>query len=213
MLCVDASIFSKRIWVYEYPSDILPTVRMSSYRPPHRRNVWPDREAEKREAARKAEEEIRKKNEMNETNFPTLSTARPVSALGGNRFAELAQRWAVDDEVDRRMTDYKNAQKAADKRETDEIVAHRVRRRRDARHDEEQDEEELAPLPQAPPQNTLGIEDDIGWTEVKRKTQKPRRELTIEELDERARRQEEDNRDDEFNGHLFESNRHDHDRV
>ena len=31
--------------------------KMSSYRPSYRRNVWPDREAEKREAARKAEED------------------------------------------------------------------------------------------------------------------------------------------------------------
>lgn len=190
---------------------------MSSYRPPYRRNVWPDREAEKREAARKAEEEEKRRTEMNETNFPTLSTAHPMNsrdAFGGNRFAELAQRWAVDDEVDRRMTDYKNAQKAADKRETDEIMAHRVRRRRDARHDEEQDEEELAPLPEIPRPVTTGIEDDVGWTEVKRKTRKPKRELTVEEMDERERlRQEEERREDEFNSHLFESNRHDHDRV
>jgi hypothetical protein len=186
---------------------------MSSYRPSYRRNAWPDRAAEQREAARKADEETRKKNEMNETNFPSLSTAHPMNRTDGNRFAQLAQRWAVDDEVDRRMADYKTAQEAADKREAEQIMARRVRRRRDARHDEEQDEEELAPLPEVPRQNTLGIEDDVGWIDVKRKTRKLKIEMTIEELDERARRQDEENHEDDFNGHLFESNRHDHDRV
>ena len=190
--------------------------KMSSYRPPYRRNVWPDREAEKREAARKAEEEQKRRTEMNETNFPTLSTARPMNqrdALDGNQFAKLAQQWAIDDAVDRRMAEYKKFQEAVDRRETDRIALHRTRTRH-ARHDEQEDEEELAPLPQAPPPTTTGIEDDVGWTEVKRKTRKPKRELTIDELDERERlRQEDERREDEFNGHLFESNRHDHDRV
>jgi hypothetical protein len=194
---------------------IYPTVKMSSYRPPYRRNVWPDREAEKREAARKAEEEQKRRMEMNTTNFPELSTARPVNqreSLDGNRFAQLAQKWAVDDEVDRRMAEYKKFQEAADRRDTEMILSRRTRTRYE-RHDDQQDEEELAPEPQAPTTN-LGIEDDIGWTEVKRKTRKPKRELTIDELDARERlRAEEEKREDEFNGHLFESNRHDHDRV
>lgn len=183
---------------------------MSSYRPPYRRNVWPDRAAEQREAARKAEEEQKRRTEMNETNFPTLSVAHPVNQLSGNQFARLAQQWAVDDEVNRQMTEYKKAQEAADRRDTEQIMARRVRRRY-ARHDVDQDEEELAPPPREPV--APGIEDDVGWTEVKRKTRKPKRELTIEELDERARRQEEDDQEEDFNGHLFESNRHDHDRV
>ena len=188
---------------------------MSSYRPPYRRNAWPDRDAEKREAARKAEEEQKRRMEMNDTNFPSLSTARPMNqrdALGGNRFAQLAQQWAINDEVDRRMAEYKKSKEDAERRETEQIMAHRVRTRH-ARHDEEEDEEELAPLPEEP-RGTVGIEDDVGWTEVKRKSYKGKRELTVEELDERARIQEEDERrEDDFNGHLFESNRHDHDRV
>ena len=80
--------------------------------------------------------------------------------------------------------------------------------------EEEQDEEDLAPLPQLPQPVTTGIEDDVGWTEVKRKSYKTKRELTVDEMDERERvRQEEERREDDFNGHLFESNRHDHDRV
>ncbi len=189
---------------------------MSSYRPPYRRNVWPDREAEKREAARKAEEEQKRRMEMNTTNFPELSTAHPVNtrdSLGGNKFATLAQQWAVDDEVDRRIAEHKKFQEAVDRRDTERIMSRRMKTHQ-ARHDEQYDEEDLAPLPQPPQQPAAGIEDDGGWTEVKRKTRKVKRELTVEEMDELERRRQEDERkEDEFNGHLFESNRHDHDRV
>ncbi len=189
---------------------------MSSYRPSYRRNVWPDREAEKREAARKAEEEQKRRMEMNDINFPTLSTARPINqidSLEGNQFAKLARQWAVDEDADRRMAEHKKFQEAAERQEIQRFTAHRVRSRR-VRHDEQQDEEELSPLPKPPQQSNLGIEDDVGWTEVKGKTYKPKRELTIEEMDERERiREEDDRKEDEFNGHLFESNRHDHHRV
>jgi hypothetical protein len=189
---------------------------MSSYRPSYRRNVWPDREAEKREAARKAEEEQKRRMVMNDTNFPTLSTARPMNereTLGGNQFAQLAQQWAVNDAVDRRMAEHKKFQEAVDRRESQRITTHKIKTRH-ARHDEEEDEEDLAPLPQAPPQNNLGIEDDVGWTEVRRKTRKQKAELTVDEMDEMEhRRQEDERKEEDFNGHLFESNRHDHDRV
>ena len=199
-----------------YPTPFPYTVKMSSYRTPYqRRNVWPDREAEKREAARKAEEEQKRRTEMNETNFPTLSTARPVNqreVLRGNHFANLAERWAVDEETERRAAEYRKLQEAADRREAERIMSHRVNLRRshhEERHEEEYDQEELAPQPQQP------ALDDGGWTEVTHKKKRnPKRELTIEEMDERERRREqEERRDDEFNGHLFESNRHDHDRV
>lgn len=154
--------------------------------------------------------------EMNVTNFPTLSTAHPMNqrdALPGNQFAKLAQQWAVNDEVDRRMAEYKKFQEAAERRDTERIRARHVRTHH-ARHDDTYDEEELAPLPEPPQQTTTGIEDDVGWTEVKRKTRKPKRELTVEEMDERDRiRREEERREEDFNGHLFDSNRHDHDRV
>ncbi len=182
---------------------------MSSYRPSYRRNVWPDREAEKREAARKAEEEIRKKNEMNEANFPSLSTARPVKKASGTEFAQLAQNWAVNDEVGRRMAEYKKFQEAAERTDRERIAARHAQRTRHERVDDDYDEEELAPEPRAPTGSVF--DDDAGWTEVKHKSYKPKRELTVEEMDERDRRQEEENT--EFNAHLFESNRHDHDRV
>ena len=187
---------------------------MSSYRHPYRRNAWPDRDAEKREAARKAEEETRKKNVMNETNFPTLSTARPVVQPVGNQYASLAEKWAVDDQVDKRVTESKKIQESADRRDVERIVTRHTRFRYE-RHDDEYDDEELAPEPRQVPTGVgLGIENDVGWAEVKRKAYKPKRELTIDELDERARLQDENDRPEhDFNGDLFESNRHDHDRV
>lgn len=185
---------------------------MSSYRPPYRRF---DREAEKREAERKAAEEERRRTEMNHTNFPELSTAHPVNqreALGGNQFAKLAQKWAIDAEVDRRMEEHKRFKQAVENQNMERIQARRSQQSRYARHDEEY-EEELAPTPAAAAGGSA-LGDDVGWTEVKRKTRKPKRELTVEEMDERDRQREQaENSAEDFNGHLFDSNRHDHDRV
>ena len=61
--------------------------------------------------------------------------------------------------------------------------------------------------PQVQPQEDLG-----GWTEVRRTKRKFKRELTLEEMDARERGREAQE-DGEFNTQLFESNRHDHDRV
>jgi hypothetical protein len=55
-------------------------------------------------------------------------------------------------------------------------------------------------------------QDDVGWTEVRRTKRKFKRELTLEEMDARERGREAQE-DGEFNTQLFESNRHDHDRV
>jgi hypothetical protein len=63
--------------------------------------------------------------------------------------------------------------------------------------------------PQVQPQ----VQDDVGWTEVRRNKRKFKHELTIEEMDARERQRETKQDDGEFNTQLFESNRHDHDRV
>jgi hypothetical protein len=57
------------------------------------------------------------------------------------------------------------------------------------------------------------LQDDVGWTEVRRTKRKFKRELTVEEMDARERQRETKQDDGEFNTQLFESNRHDHDRV
>ena len=58
-------------------------------------------------------------------------------------------------------------------------------------------------------------DDEGGWTEVKRKIRKVKAELTVDEMDARERRLQALNEatDGEFNGELFDSKRHDHDRV
>ena len=174
---------------------------MSSYRPPHRR------------FAREAEESRKIEQEQKQSNFPSL-TNRPVNsreAMSGNKYAQLAQKWAIDEEVDRRMAEYKRLQEEADRRDVERIANRHAQRTRHARHDEEYDEEELAPAA-TPVASTGGFGDDVGWTEVKRKTHKPKRELTVEEMDELERKRQEEDAT-EFNAHLFDSNRHDHDKV
>ena len=64
----------------------------------------------------------------------------------------------------------------------------------------------VAPKPQ------VQEDDGGGWTEVRRTKRKVKRELTLEEMDARERGREAQE-DGEFNTQLFESNRHDHDRV
>lgn len=68
----------------------------------------------------------------------------------------------------------------------------------------------------APKPTVRPLEDDGGgWIEVKRKIRKVERELTVDEMDARERRLQALNEatDGEFNGELFDSKRHDHDRV
>ena len=176
---------------------------MSSYRPPHRRDTDDRRKTDER------------RTEMNSANFPSLSSsARATTGKSGNQYARFAEKWAIDEEVDRRMAEYKRLQEEADKRDMERIAARHAQRTRYARHDEEYDEEELAPS--ATPAAAAGdFGDDMGWTEVKRKTPKPKREMTVEEMDERDRQREqaEKNSGEDFNAHLFDSNRHDHDKV
>ena len=190
------------------PIDTTLQNRMSSYRPPYqRKQYWSDRDAQ-REAERKAaEEEQRRKTVMNETNYPTLSTARPQQAPKGNQYAKLAEQWAVDAEVDRRMEHYKKIQQSAERHNTERIASRHIQQHsRQARHDEYY-EEEMATEPVA----RSVLDDDAGWTEAKRKTRRGRRELTDEELEALDKKQDETA--EEFNSHLFDSNRHDHDRV
>jgi hypothetical protein len=174
------------------------------YRPPQKQAYnWREREAE---AARKAaEEEQKRKTAFNETNFPSLTTMRPQGAVKGNQYAQLAQKWAIDAEVDRRMEEYKKFREASDRIE---VMHRRSRESRYERHDEEYEEE----MEEEPRPVRSFLDDDAGWSEVKGRTYKGPRERTVEEMD-RAAQEKQEQEDMEFNGHLFDSNRHDHDRV
>lgn len=168
---------------------------------------WRDREAARK--AQQEEAERRKKTEVNETNFPTFSTAKPTQAAAGSVFAQLASKWATDEQMDKQIAEYRRQKEESERRQYESF--YRVRRL--SRDDEEEDEEETqAPAPAPPP---APVEDDeSGWIEVKpRKVRKPKRELSIAEMEARDRQREAEEQDAEFNAHLYESGRHDHDRV
>lgn len=191
---------------------------MSAYRPPHRQN-WREREAQ-REAARK-EEELKRKTELNAVNFPPLTKTLKFQATpAGSQFATLAEKWAKSDEVDRRMEEYHRHREMTEQLEAEQIRARRLRF--DRSYDEvreEEEEDDYMDTPSAPKATNSMLDltpqqkDDDGWTEVKRKTRKPKRELTIDELEAADRAHAAVEQEEEFNAHLFDSNRHDHDRV
>lgn len=178
---------------------------MSSYIPPHMRN--------KRQQWKPTAEDESKKYAKTEQNFPSLSARAQTSARGapsGNKYAQLAQQWAVDDEVSRQMEAYKKDKEERERRERESMFVFRQRQREGSRFDnyeEEYDEDVSAPSYRDP------ALDDEGWTTIDRKSRKEKRELTVEEMDRLQAEQDRKEDDFELNGHLFESNRHDHDRV
>jgi hypothetical protein len=181
---------------------------MSFYRNPRQR--YPDRAAEKREADRKAEAEAKKRTEMNATNFPSLSETSAPAAVAGNKYAQFAEKWAVDASTEQRMEAYKKSQEERKRRETENMFVFRQRRleSRFENYEEEYDEDVSAPSYRP------AELDETGWTQVGRKARKEKQDLTVEQLDERAREMDEGmGQDGDFNEHLFESNRHDHHRV
>lgn len=174
------------------------------YRPPQKQAYnWREREAES--ARKAAEEEQRKKNVMNENNFPTLTTVRPQGTVKGNQYAQLAQKWAIDAEVDKRMEDYKKFREASDRIA---VMHSHSRESRYERH-EEYYEEDMEDQPK--PARSF-LDDDAGWSEVRGKSYKPPREKSVEEMD-RMVQERQEQEDMEFNGELFDSNRHDHHKV
>jgi hypothetical protein len=179
---------------------------MSTYRAPHRYNRS-EQEAAQRRAA---EEAAKKKMMMNETNFPTLVTALPIvekEDASGTQFAKLATEWAQDVEADRVMKETKKQRKERERKEA-AVTMFRYTPQRESRA--EHVEEEVAPTPQV---YTATLDDGGGWTKVERKVFKEKRELTIEEIEEKYADNDGSDGDGEFNGHLLDSKRHDHDRV
>lgn len=191
---------------YEYN---IPTTefKMSAYNHSHKRqdSYWRQRDAQ-REAERKAaEEEQKRKTLFNSTNFPTLTDVRQQETVKGNEYAQLARKWAVDTEVDRRIEEHKKFREASDKIE---VMHRRSHSTRYERHDEDY-EEEMEDQPKAA---RSFLDDDVGWSEVKGRSYKGPRDRSVEEMDRMAQEKQEQEETD-FNGHLFESNRHDHHKV
>jgi len=184
---------------------------MSFYRPPHRSTRREREEAERRAA----EEAAKKRLVMNETNFPMLVTAQPISEkedTSGTRFAELANEWAQNAEAERVTKETRKQRIERERREAQMSNLRYAPRlgNRAVREQREEEEEEVAPAPQV---YTAELDDGGGWTKVTRKVRKEKRELTIEEIEEKFADKDGSEDDGEFNGHLLESKRHDHDRV
>ena len=191
---------------------------------------WRQREQE-RDAARKAAERKaiddadRKKFEKTDNNFPTLTTStRPAyMAAAGNKFASLAEKWARDKEVEDKMKEMRRLRDEADQRESAAIKArsrmYAPSSGRDDYYEEADDYEYDNYKPTAPISSSnlgAGLQNEsLGWTEVSRKAIKTNRDMTIEQMDAREYRLREMNdiNETEFNGDLFDSKRHDHDRV
>lgn len=157
-----------------------------------------------------------KKMENTEANFPTLSTAHPVVrhlVIPPGGFADLAKKWATSDEDTRKKDAARQSRFEESEYDTAIFPIRRYAPNREPGYVCDYEEE----TPSAPaPDSDLNREEDRGWTVVQNhKTRKPKRELTIDEMDERERRLggSGGDADYEFNGELYESNRHDHDRV
>lgn len=179
---------------------------MSTYRAPHRYNRREHEEAQRRAAA----EAQQKKMTMNETNFPVLVTAQPIvekEDASGTQFAKLATEWAEDVEADRMMKETKKQKKERERKES-EVRMFRYTPQKESRP--EYVEEDVVQTPQM---YTASLDDGGGWTKVQHKARKEKRELTIEEIEEKFRDDDGSEGDGEFNGHLLDSKRHDHDRV
>lgn len=185
------------------------TSKMSFYRAPHRYNRS-EQEAAQRRAA---EEAAKKKMILNETNFPTLVTAQPIvekEDASGTRFAALATEWAQNVEAERVTKETKKQRIERERREAQMANLRYTPRVGNLAVREERDEEEVVPTAQV---YTAELDDGGGWTKVVHKVRKEKREMTIEEIEEKFRDDDGSEGDGEFNGHLLDSKRHDHDRV
>jgi hypothetical protein len=187
---------------------------------PQQKPSWREREAERKRIAE--EEERRKKAEVTESNFPTFAGgAQPAKAVSGSKYASLAQNWATDEARERQMEEYRKSREESERRQYESFYHVRASYRSDydrgSRYEEcdEYEESASAPAPAAAAgSGGLALPDDGGgWTEVKNKVRKPKRDLSIAEMEARDRRLQAEEDDIEFNAHLYESGRHDHDRV
>ena len=167
---------------------------------------WRAREAAK-EAARKqeqdrlAQEALRKKLEVNESNFPELSNAAYVQtqAVGFDKnFAALATNWKTHDDEERLREQLRKQDADQERIMNGGVFVWRPRPR-----------EEEVPEEETPVVEKSKV-DNEGWQEVStRKVKKIPREKTDAELrhyyaqtvDEEGNEEEEDH-----NGHLMESN-------
>lgn len=176
---------------------------------------WREREVARRTAADDAER--RKKTEVTPTNFPTLTPDHPVqtSLVSGTAFAELATKWATESDSDRRLAEYRKTHDTSERRHYETVYPVRSPARSNAYYDEDNYgyEEDAPPTPAPSAVGSGAPDNDSGWIEVKNKVRKPKRELSIAQMEARDRQRGSEDEDAEFNAELYAPKRHDHDRV
>jgi hypothetical protein len=190
----------------------------TTYRPRSTPNYggWREREALKERQrkeleARKAEEARLAKAKMNETNFPVLvqgGAGNRAVQLGDQTFADLAEQWKFKDEVTQMREEARKA-----KEEKERISLNGVFVRRTNSYDELYGNGPSKYDRYVPPEQPKTNPAFDGWQLVDtKKVKKEKRELTEAELETKYASPESENSDMEgdMNGHLFESNRHDH---
>lgn len=149
---------------------------------------WREREAlkekqRKEEIARRAEEERLRGVRMTETNFPALGGAgvavpKPITQAG---FAQMAKEWKEQDDVE--------AYREQKRREDEARAAHEFNMPRSMFR-----MSRFSPQPEdmmsEPYEETPKPQDE--WTTVDTRKTRPPRDLSIEEMEERDRRREEE---------------------
>lgn len=176
-------------------------------RPPRQSNPLDEFYRQQDEARRQAaelqkkqeQERMRRATSMDARNYPTLSnTSCSIATPKVRGFADKAKDWAQQEE-EKQLKE--RARRAAAEHERNMsggvFIWHGPRHVSTEREEEEEEEEERAEV----------ATDE--WSTVERKAKKQRRERTVEEMDayEDELREEEDK---EFNGDLFDNNKHDH---
>jgi hypothetical protein len=163
----------------------------------------------------RAQEEEKKKYAKTEENFPTLvSNARRIQ-VGPEGFANLANKWREDEELEKKMESYRKAKTARERREILATVKVFSRRSNVQEEDEEDDEEEVetSVVVDSPPHGRRGTysePDNEGWRLVTKRLKKEKRELTEAELAQKYREEffgENGDEDDvDVNGDLVDRN-------
>ena len=208
-----------RRWVEEAPR---PREQPRDDRRSQEERYWRQREDEQKrqkEAERRAKEEAEKKalDIRNEAAYPSLGGPRPkTTGLGKNQFAalneekskptgvyaNLAKNWKKEDEETRERERLRRLQSERDRFSSEGIFVYRPRQSGYGGYADPEDDQ---------PRRTKPSDDE--WQEISHKTYKPKREKTVEELDDEYQRELEDEENEErgHNEHLFEvSHRHDH---
>ena len=186
-------------------------MRPNSFQPGWRaREVAKARERKEQEK-KLADEVQQKKLEKTTTNFPSLS-GQTAAGGGGHvvfdtSFSSLALNWQASDDMEKKLQEYRREKDAKRQFETTGVYVHRFR----PGHMDggsSSDEGPAEPYVFVPPKV-----DFEGWQEVKVKTRKPKRELTMAEIAQKYHERGEGSgsgSEGDHNEELFDTNRHDH---